>query len=102
MIPQTTKNYKGAKHSNADVTLTERNTVPTKSGNPAETITVIVTGKRNSHFVYAICKATYEFFVELSNGKVFCELRFQKKLEAAQLLFPEDMKALIGKTIKMM
>ena len=34
MIPQTAKNYKGAKHSNADVTLTERNTVPT-SGKPA-------------------------------------------------------------------
>jgi len=71
------------------------------SGKPAD-ITVIVTGKRNNQFVYVICKATYELFVELSKGNIFSELRFQKKFEAASLLYPEDMKALIGKSIKMM
>ena len=72
------------------------------SGKPAETITVIVTGKRNNRIIYAYWKMFYEFMIEETQAHIFNELRFVKKYEAANLLYPEDRKALRGLTVKFM
>ena len=83
--------------------ITEKNTpysaktVPT--GTPAD-ITVIVTGKRNNRIIHAYWKMFYEFMIEETCGHIFAETRFVKKYEAANLLYPEDRKALRGLTVK--
>jgi hypothetical protein len=63
------------------------------------TIRVTVTGVRNNPYLFAIRKAFYEVLVEETQGHIFAELRFVKKFEAANLLYPEHREKLRGKNV---
>ena len=54
-----------------------------------------LTGVRSNVYLYAIRKAFREFLLEESKGFICSEIRLTKKIEAAQLLFPEHRKELI-------
>jgi len=71
-----------------------------KQGKSAD-ITVSITGKKNNRIVHAYLKAYYEFFVERTHGYIFSEIRLKNKIEAADLLYPEDKRALRCLTVIM-
>ena len=64
------------------------------------TITLALTGVSNNPYLYAIRKSFFEFLQEEVKGQCCAELRFVKKYEAANLLFPGHRKLLHGKTVK--
>ena len=53
-----------------------------------------LTGVRSNTYLYSLRKAFREFISEECSGYCYSELRLTKKIEAARLLFPEDMKKL--------
>ena len=93
VVPAARRSHETAKRE----TATRRS----KAGEPP-VITVIITGKQNNRYIHALWKATYELFEELTKGYIFTEHRFIKKFDAARTLFPEDLKAIRGLTVKSM
>jgi len=80
----TTKNYKGVQGTRK---VTAK---PTKA---AKSKTTVRTVKINP-YLFALCTAVAKFFEEEKKGYCFTEKRLQGKIEAAQLLFSEDRKAI--------
>ena len=63
------------------------------------TIELNMTGSRNP-FIFAIRKAFREYIDEQTKGYIFCEKRLERKLEAANLLFPEYREKMKSLTVK--
>jgi hypothetical protein len=67
---------------------------------PAPEITVTVTLKRNNQFMRAIAIGTYRFVAAIANGDPYPCAALVQAYKAAKTLYPEDMQAVIGKTVK--
>ena len=96
-MPASVKIERSVKHSSAAITSHSTKTVTV--GKPAE-ITFILTGKRGNRYLHALSTAIHELLIEETRGFLFAEKRFEKKYEAANLLFPNERRSLRGLTVK--